>query len=114
MNKIGFNLKDNGNNHVILESIPSEMLWGNENAIINRMIDDFQSIIKKEFSKEKALALSFSNQACIKHGDNLSNTEMTELVNRLFGTSEPFICPNGKSILIQIPINEIEKKFTKK
>ena len=114
MNKIGFNLKDNGENHVILESIPSEMLWGNENVIINQMIVDFQSMTKKEFSKEKALALSFSNQACIKHGDNLNNTEMNELVNKLFGTSEPFICPNGKSILIQIPLDEIEKKFTKK
>ena len=65
-----------------------------------------------DLSKEEAIALSFSNRACIKNGDSLSNSEMVELVNRLFGTNEPFICPNGNVILIQISLNEIENKLS--
>ena len=77
-------------------------------------IPTFKLMKNKELSKEEAIALSFSNRACIKNGDSLSNSEMVELVNRLFGTNEPFICPNGNAILIQMSLNEIENKFNRK
>ena len=41
MNRIGFNMKKHGKNSVIIESIPSEMLWGNEIKIVNQMLEDF-------------------------------------------------------------------------
>ena len=111
LNRIGFNLKKNERNYVVLESIPTDMLRGNEAEIIGRILKNFMSLIKDDLSKEKAIALSYSSHACIKHGDNLNNVEMVEIVNRLFGTKEPFICPIGKSSIIQIPINEIKAKF---
>ena len=111
LNRIGFNLKKNETNYVVLESIPTDMLRGNEAEIIGKILKNFMSLIKDDLSKEKAIALSYSSHACIKHGDNLNNVEMVEIVNRLFGTKEPFICPIGKSSIIQIPINEIKAKF---
>ena len=38
-------------------------------------------------------------------------SEMVELINRLFGTDDPYTCPNGQRILYQITFNEIEKRF---
>ena len=111
LNRIGFNLKKNETNYVVLESIPTDMLRGNEAEIIGKILKNFMSLIKDDLSKEKAIALSYSSHACIKHGDNLNDVEMVEIVNRLFGTKEPFICPNGKSSIIQIPVNEIKAKF---
>ena len=111
LNRIGFNLKKNETNYVVLESIPTDMLRGNEAEIIGKILKNFMSLIKDDLSKEKAIALSYSSHACIKHGDNLNDVEMVEIVNRLFGTKEPFICPIGKSSIIQIPINEIKAKF---
>ena len=111
LNRIGFNLKKNETNYVVLESIPTDMLRGNEAEIIGKILKNFMSLIKDDLSKEKAIALSYSRHACIKHGDNLNDVEMVEIVNRLFGTKEPFICPNGKSSIIQIPVNEIKAKF---
>ena len=111
LNRIGFNLKKNETNYVVLESIPTDMLRGNEAEIIGKILKNFMSLIKDDLSKEKAIALSYSSHSCIKHGDNLNNVEMVEIVNRLFGTKEPFICPIGKSSIIQIPVNEIKAKF---
>ena len=111
LNKIGFNLKKNEINLVIVESIPTDMLWGNEAEIISKISKNFKSLVKREMSKEMAIALSFSYHASIKYGDNLNDNEMAEIVNRLFGTKEPFICPNGKPSIIQIPLNEIKSKF---
>ncbi|MFL3051973.1 MAG: hypothetical protein ACJZ15_02120 [Candidatus Neomarinimicrobiota bacterium] len=111
LNRIGFNLKKNETNYVVLESIPTDMLRGNEAEIIGKILKNFMSLIKDDLSKEKAIALSYSRHACIKHGDNLNDVEMVEIVNRLFGTKEPFICPIGKSSIVQIPVNEIKAKF---
>ena len=111
LNRIGFNLKKNETNYVVLESIPTDMLRGNEAEIIGKILKNFMSLIKDDLSKEKAIALSYSSHACIKHGDNLNDVEMVEIVNRLFGTKEPFICPIGKSSIVQIPVNEIKAKF---
>tara|TARA_B100001250_G_C19672960_1_gene732341 strand:- start:231 stop:887 length:657 start_codon:yes stop_codon:yes gene_type:complete len=111
LNRIGFNLKKNETNYVVLESIPTDMLRGNEAEIIGKILKNFMSLIKDDLSKEKAIALSYSSHACIKHGDNLNDVEMVEIVNRLFGTKEPFTCPIGKSSIIQIPVNEIKAKF---
>ena len=111
LNRIGFDLIKNETDSVVLESIPTDMLRGNEAEIISKILKKFMSLIKNNMSKEKAIALSFSSQACIKHGDSLDDNEMVEIVNRLFGTKDPFICPQGRSSIIQIPINEIKEKF---
>ena len=111
LNRIGFDLIKNETDSVVLESIPTDMLRGNEAKIISKILINFMSLLKNNMSKEKAIALSFSKHACIKHGDSLDNNEMVEIVNRLFGTKDPFICPQGRSSIIQIPINEIKAKF---
>ena len=111
MNKIGFSITKLEENSVMLESIPSDMPWGNEDDVIFKMLDDFTLALKKDIPKEESIALSFSNRACIKHGDTLNRSEMVELINRLFGTDDPYTCPNGQRVLYQIPFNEIEKRF---
>ena len=113
LNKIGFNLIKKKSESIVLESIPSDMLWGNETEVISKILNSFMSFGKKELSKENAIALCFSMHACIKHGDSLNDNEMMEIVNRLFGTEEPFVCPNGKPSIIQIPTYEIKSRFLK-
>ena len=111
LNKIGFNLIKKESGGITLEAIPGDMLWGNEAEVINKILNSFISFGKKELSKEITVALCFSMHACIKHGDSLNDNEMIEIVNRLFGTEEPFVCPNGKPAIIQIPTNEIISRF---
>jgi DNA mismatch repair protein MutL len=89
------------------------MLRGNEAEVISKILNSLISLGKEESSKEKVVALSFSKYACIKHGDILIENEMIEIVNRLFGTKKPFVCPSGKSSIVQIPINEIISRFLK-
>tara|TARA_B100000927_G_C16409211_1_gene446611 strand:+ start:349 stop:1011 length:663 start_codon:yes stop_codon:yes gene_type:complete len=113
LNKIGFNLIKKKSESIVLESIPSDMLWGNETEVISKILNSFMSFGKKELSKENAVALCFSMHACIKHGDSLNDNEMMEIINRLFGTEEPFVCPNGKPSIIQIPTYEIKSRFLK-
>ena len=111
LEKMGFRLKEFGNNTIMIEAIPSEMSWGNEKNIIKEMLDNFLDSQKQYSSFQEALAASFSCKAAVKAGDVLNVEEMRELVNRLFGTKHPYYCPHGRPIIIQLSMDELDRRF---
>ena len=111
LEKMGFRLKESGSNSIMIEAIPSEMSWGNEKNIIKEMLDNFLENQKNYSSFQEALAASFSCNAAIKAGDVLNIQEMRELVNRLFGTKHPYYCPHGRPIIIQLSMDELDRRF---
>ena len=111
LEKMGFRLKESGSNSIMIEAIPSEVSWGNEKNIIKEMLDNFLENQKNYSSFQEALAASFSCNAAIKAGDVLNTQEMRELVNRLFGTKHPYYCPHGRPIIIQLSMDELDRRF---
>ena len=111
LEKMGFRLKEFGNNTIMIEAIPSEMSLGNEKNIIKEMLDNFLDSQKQYSSFQEALAASFSCKAAVKAGDVLNVEEMRELVNRLFGTKHPYYCPHGRPIIIQLSMDELDRRF---
>ena len=111
LEKMGFRLKEFGNNTIMIEAIPSEISLGNEKNIIKEMLDNFLDSQKEYSSFQEALAASFSCHAAVKAGDVLNVDEMRELVNRLFGTKHPYYCPHGRPIIIQLSMDELDRRF---
>jgi DNA mismatch repair protein MutL len=111
LNKLGFRMQEFGKNTVMVEAIPSEMVWGNEKAIIREIIDSFLENKKKYSSWQEGLAASYSCHAAVKAGDPLTIQEMQALVNRLFATNHPYYCPHGRPIIVQLSIDELDKRF---
>ena len=55
--------------------------------------------------------LTPSNQTAIKDGDVLSQEEMNHLIDMLFATQNPYICPHGRPTFIRLPLAELDRKF---
>ena len=104
LKKLGFRIKENGQNKILLEAIPSNMVWGNENTVIKDIIDNSSSYMED-------LAASFACHAAVKAGDTLSMEEMQILVNHLFSTKHPYYCPHGRPIIVQLSLEELDKRF---
>lgn len=111
LEKIGFRLKDSGQNTITIDSIPSELTWGREKEVIKDIIDNFESSHKEYSSLQENIAASFACHAAIKAGYKLTNEEMRELVDRLFGTKHPYYCPHGRPIIVQLSLEELDKRF---
>ncbi|MFC1565960.1 DNA mismatch repair endonuclease MutL [Candidatus Neomarinimicrobiota bacterium] len=111
LEKIGFRMKQAGKDTVLIESIPSEMTWGREKEVIKDIIDNFESSHKEFSSLQENIAASFACHAAIKAGDKLTAVEMRELVDRLFGTKHPYYCPHGRPIIVQLSLEELDKRF---
>jgi DNA mismatch repair protein MutL len=57
------------------------------------------------------LAASFACKAAVKAGDQMSKDEMVMLVNRLFSTEHPYYCPHGRPIIMQLSLEELDRRF---
>lgn len=111
LEKIGFRMKEFGKNTVLIEGVPSEMGWGNEKTILKEIIDDYQAHHREYASYREGIAASFSCQAAVKAGDKLSKEEMQTLVDRLFATKHPYYCPHGRPIIVNLSLDELDRRF---
>jgi DNA mismatch repair protein MutL len=57
------------------------------------------------------LAASFACRASIKAGDPLNEGEMLSLIETLFSTTMPYVCPHGRPIVIRIDLGELDRRF---
>ena len=96
---------------IIVEAIPSDISWGDEKRIIKEIIDEFISKRKTYSSYKEALAASFACKAAVKAGDIMENDEMVMLINRLFSTEHPYYCPHGRPIIVNLTIEDLDKRF---
>ena len=111
LKKIGFKIVETEDAKLIVEATPSDISWGDEKKIIKEIIDEFMSTRKKYSSYKEALAASFACKAAVKAGDQMTREEMVMLVNRLFATDHPYYCPHGRPIIMQLSLEELDKRF---
>ncbi len=111
LKQIGFKIRESDNSRIIVEATPADISWGDEKRIIKEIIDEFISTRKTYSSYKEALAASFACKAAVKAGDLMANDEMVILINRLFSTEHPYYCPHGRPIIIQLSLDELDKRF---
>jgi len=111
LKKIGFEFREFGDNQIIIEGSPNNLPIGKEEETINEIIEHY---IKTKNTKSEFIEYMASTYACkaaIKAGDKLSAEECKELIDELFSTEHPYYCPHGRPIIINLPIEDLDKRF---
>ena len=111
LEKVGFSIREFGKNTIALEAVPAGMTWGNESTIVKEILDHYQEFGTKDTSIQSKVAASYSCKAAIKSGDKLSQEEMRNLVDNLFATKDPYFCPHGRPIIVNLTLKELDKRF---
>ena len=112
LNQLGFELKFKKKNIVIINGVPSDVKSGSEVETLKGIIAEYRiNEEEKHLEERDNLAKSFSCKAAIKAGDKLTEQEMRILVDQLFATTMPYVCPHGRPIIIKIPLTEFDKRF---
>jgi DNA mismatch repair protein MutL len=110
--KLGFSLKFFSKNTVIIEGVPDDVKNGSEEKILKEVIEEYAvNEREKKLDKRDNIAKSYSCKAAIKAGDRLSDREMRLLIDQLFGTTMPYVCPHGRPILVKISLDEFDRRF---
>jgi DNA mismatch repair protein MutL len=109
---IGFELKLFGKNAIVLEGVPTDVKAGTEGSILQDILDEFKNNQHRvKLDARDNVAKSFSCKAAIKAGDKLSDVEMRVLIDQLFGTSMPYVCPHGRPVVVKISLSELDRRF---
>ncbi len=111
LEKIGFSLKDFGKNTVVIEAVPVSVKNGQEKQVLSGMIDQIKEEHPEPNELLECVARAYACKAAVKAGDPLSAQEMASLVDQLFTTEDPYVCPHGRPIIITLPLEELDRKF---
>ena len=114
MNKIGFEITEFGERTILVQAVPADIKAGSEGRVLAEIIDNFRETSGKEVPAHKALAASFACKAAVKAGEKLTQEEMISLIERLFMTEYPYYCPHGRPVIINLTIEELDKRFERK
>ena len=114
LEKIGYKMREFGDNSIIIEGIPSEIKLGNEEEVINDILDRYIEHKKISSSYIDYIAATYSCKAAVKAGDFLEMDERVNLIDNLFATKNPYYCPHGRPIVVSIKTDELDKRFERK
>ena len=111
LEKIGFGLKEFGRNTLVIEAVPVEVKTGRERELLLEIIEEYKSSHNENTDIFEEVATAFACRSAIKSGDRLTFQEMAFLIDRLFATREPYFCPHGRPIVINLTLEEIDRRF---
>ena len=111
LTKIGFDLRKFGQDSIIIEGTPPELNIGNEEEVINDILGNYIEHKKLNSTFIDYVAATYACKAAIKAGDILENDECVSLIDKLFSTQHPYYCPHGRPIIINLSIEDLDKRF---
>ena len=109
---LGFELSLDRDGNVGVHGVPNDVRPGQEGAILRELLDQYREYQQMGKTDQRdLLAASFACRASIKAGEPLSEQEMLSLIEQLFVTSMPYVCPHGRPIVIRIDLAELDRRF---
>ena len=111
--RFGFEITGFSGNTVSVSAIPAFI----SDSMVELTIRDMIRYLLEgkspgEFNEpQKRYAAAFACGAAIKAGQKLTQEEMNTLLNNLFATNNPYICPHGRPTLIRMSVDELSRRF---
>jgi DNA mismatch repair protein MutL len=112
LEQLGFVLRLAEPHAVTVEAVPQDVRPGMEESILEEMIEQYREYSTMGVTDVRHnVAASYGCRAAIKAGDKLSPAEMQTLIDQLFATSNPYVCPHGRPIMIKLSLEELDRRF---
>ncbi|MBD3412996.1 MAG: DNA mismatch repair endonuclease MutL [Candidatus Aminicenantes bacterium] len=117
LKKAGFEVDSMGGHSYVLKEYPDVFEQDEaEKAFLSILeeVGEAKEVGEEIKTKKEQILASMACQSAIKAGQPLSLEKMDYLVEKLFETSNPSVCPHGRPIILRISREEIEKGLGRK
>jgi DNA mismatch repair protein MutL len=112
LRRVGFEAEAFGGRTVVLHAVPAPHPRFDAGACFREMVAD---LARGRFggwaNRLERFAATFACRAAVKAGERLDQREMRELLLRLFATELPPHDVHGRSTIVQLPREELERRF---
>ena len=109
---LGFMIEKFGETMFVVKEVPAFMNKLEENTV-REIIDEIftSSYINRQEDLREEIIITSSCKNAIKAGAKLSYEEMELLLNELYTTENPYVCPHGRPVIMKISFDDIYSKF---
>ena len=112
LSRLGFQLKFLSKDSLKIEGVPDDVKKGKEEQVLFDLLEEYSvNENEKQLEQKDNVAKSYSCKTAIKAGDKLDERAMRLLIDQLFATSMPYVCPHGRPIVVKISLNEFDRRF---
>ena len=113
LRSLGFDIEPFGKDTFVVRSVPALIAEKNYEQILRDTIEELTelTLAKRLMVQREAILATTACKMAIKAGDHLSPEEMARLVADLRHTSNPYLCPHGRPIVVCISNRELDKMF---
>jgi DNA mismatch repair protein MutL len=112
LQRVGFEAEAFGGRSVVLHAVPSPHPRFDAGACFQELVAD---LARGRFggwaNRLERFAATFACRAAVKAGEHLEQREMRELLLRLFATDLPPHDVHGRATIVQLPREELERRF---
>lgn len=108
---MGFIVEAFGPREYVVRAIPASLASTGGTYLVN-LLEELVTLIEEggPTLREQAAAM-IACKGAIKAKQHLSMERMQHLLRRLAQTSNPYACPHGRPIILQLDRREIERRF---
>ncbi|HEX7119723.1 MAG TPA: DNA mismatch repair endonuclease MutL [Longimicrobiales bacterium] len=110
----GFEVEPFGGRTVIVHAAPTPHPYFDAERCLREMITELaegSELTRAAKNQHERIAMTFACKGAIKAGQRLSQTEMAELVDRLFTTELPSHDVHGRPTVVRLSLQELERRF---
>jgi DNA mismatch repair protein MutL len=112
---VGFDIERFSNNTFAIGAVPPELIRNDVETFLRKLIDaSLEEKSSHVMKVRERIAASLACQAAIKVHRPLTGEEMARVVSELLQSSNPFACPHGRPIIVDIRHLDIERHFHRK
>ena len=119
LKRAGFELEPFGGDSFVVRSVPASLAQkhikaqdgaeGTLRAIVEEMVE--KTVSRRLLLPADEVLISASCKMAVKAGDPLSFEEMDALVADLLRSENPYTCPHGRPIIIELANADLDRKF---
>ena len=119
LKRAGFEMEPFGGDSFVVRSVPASLAQkhikaqdgpeGTLRAIVEEMVE--KTVSRRLLLPADEVLISASCKMAVKAGDPLSFEEMNALVGDLLQSENPYTCPHGRPIIIELSNSDLDRKF---
>lgn len=112
LNAIGFEFSDFGSHAIVINGVPADLKTGNEKVLFEGFIEQFkQNKSELSISNDENIARAIAKRSSIKKGNELTQEEMSSLIDQLFACKNPNYSPDGRKTTFILELEKIAQFF---
>jgi DNA mismatch repair protein MutL len=113
LGSLGFEIEPFGKDTFVVRSVPALIAEKNYEQILRDTIEELTelTLARRLMIHREAVLTTTACKMAVKAGERLSLDEMTRLLVDLKQTSNPYLCPHGRPIVVCISNRDLDKMF---